>query len=333
MQSSLEWKASFAVPNVTVEEPFSINGMQFEVHPKSTKETLRVLVTYRFATPTNYPVQNIAREVQDKIERFLACANANLALSGYDVREPIEEFDLEVENWKQLLRQGLSPPTKFSMQFRNTSTYSRDFALTAWKWADTLASHHDGDIVFRVLKLLRQSMLESDEYDRFSKIWRGFNALYNHLAGNPQSPEASRIKNLARRLLQIASRPNGWVEHTIQEYWTPLPRPVQLNDQLTMILATRNWASVMDCFVKQGFVARDGTDYSQALAGAIATKGLSDALESALLCVYVERNKILHGEVVSDTERDLLYVCASFLQRIVAIALNEFYFIPMKTSP
>ena len=87
----------------------------------------------------------------------------------------------------------------------------------------------------------------------------------------------------------------------------------------------------MDCFIKQNFIDRNGNNHSQDLAAAIAAKKVSNTLESSFLCLYVERNKVLHGEIISEAERNLLYVCASYLQRLVAVALNEFYFIPLKT--
>jgi hypothetical protein len=82
----------------------------------------------------------------------------------------------------------------------------------------------------------------------------------------------------------------------------------------------------------QGFVDRSGRNYSQNLATAVSTHNAKAALKNALLCIYMERNKVAHGEIISDEEREVLYVCAAFLQRIVAVALNEFYFIPMQAS-
>jgi hypothetical protein len=143
--------------------------MTFEEHPESSKDEPKTRIAYRFTTAPNYPTQNVSGEACQKMERFLACANVNLALTGWDVREPMEEFDVEIENWQELSSAGITPPTKFSMQMRNTSTYRRDFVETAWNWAERLDKRQDGEVIFRILRLLRQSMLENDEYDRFSK--------------------------------------------------------------------------------------------------------------------------------------------------------------------
>ena len=315
-----------------VQQAFLADGMEFEKHPRSSESTPRVHVTYRLTKPFTYPAEKINGEVRETIERFLACANVNPALMGWDVREPVEEFDIEIENREELRGAGLTPPVKFAVTFHNTSTYERDFVLSAWASAHKLANEKDAEVLSRILLLLRHSMVEDDEYDRLSKIWRSFNAFYNYRTKNSKSPEDDRITEFAHSLSNAASNPKGWLAKIIEESWTPLSNPVHLKDQLTYVLARRNWASVTDCLIKQNFVAKGGTKHSANLATAVAAKNLLDALENALLCIYLERNKVMHGEIVSDEERDLLYVCSSFLQRIVAVSLNEFYFVPSKQS-
>lgn len=212
---------------------------------------------------------------------------------------------------------------------RSKSIWNREYVQASWGWSKKLASHVDAEILFRILHLLRLSMLEDDQYDRLSKVWRGFNAFYNHLAGNPKSSEINRIRNFAKFLY---AKNSNWLKKTIEEYWTPLPKPTPVKDYLMLVLTQGSYVSVMDCLIKQDFRDRRGTNHSQDLAVAVSARDMMAALESALLCVYVERNKVMHGVTISDQERDLLYVSAAFLQRIVAIGLNEFYFIPMKPS-
>jgi hypothetical protein len=306
-----------------------VDGFSFEPHRESTKESPKTRVTYRFTTGSNYS-PSIVDQVKETVDKFLAVANVNLALTGWDVREPIEEFNLDLENWEELYKAGLNPPSRGQFQIRNTSTFRQDFVTAVWNGYSKLTAQRDAELVFRVLRLLRQSMIEDDEYDRFSKIWRSFNAFYNHFAPNQRTPESDRIKNFAGSLCSTALRPNGWLQGVIEECWTPLPKPTPLKDHLTLTLYLGNWASIMDCFIKQNFIDRNGNKQSQNLATAVAAKNVSDALESSFLCLYVERNKVAHGETISEDERNLLYVCASYLQRLVAVALNEFYFIPLE---
>lgn len=313
-------------------EPFSIDEFCFENHPKSTKDSLRTLVTYRFTTGSDYP-RNIFDESKEKVERILAVANINLAMTGWDVREPIEEFEIQLENWEELYLAGQNPPSKGEFQIKNTSIWTKDFVLATTKSFSKLTAHKDADVVFRMMRLLRNSMVEDDEYERFSKIWRSFNAFYNHLAGNRKSSESDRIRDFASNLCSVALRPKGWLQGVIDDCWTPLSVPTPIKDHLILVLTLNSWPSVMECLVKQNFQDDHGHNHSRSLAAAVASKNMATGLESSLLCLYVERNKVLHGETISETERDLLYVCASFLQRIVAIALSEFYFIPLKVTP
>jgi hypothetical protein len=257
-------------------------------------------------------------------------ADANLAIIGWDARHGVEDFDIELENREEIPNSGIQPPTKVSIQIRNTSTFKRDeFVLPSWESASKLSTHHDADLIFRILRLLRHSILEDDEYDRFSKISRGFNAFYNSRSTQPS--EASRIRKFAQKVSPSLAYSKGWLATVLTQYCTALPNPTSIDDYLTLVLTRRNWSCIMDSLVKRNLVNDKGVNHSQNLANAVAAKNLPSILESALLCLYVERNKVMHGEIISDDERDLLYVCASFLQRIVAIALNEFYFIPLKT--
>lgn len=249
------------------------------------------------------------------------------ALLGWDVRTVVEDFDLELENWRELSAQGKNPPVRFSATFRNTATWNEDSVSEAWDWSKKVACHADAEPVFRILRLLRHSMVEEDEYDRFSKVWRSFNAFYNHLAGGLKSSERSRIDNFAESLMTTSSK---WLAAAIQEHWTPKS---SIEHYLDFVIANRGWNSVMGCFIKQDFTDNQGVNHSESLAAAVSKEHVAGALESALLCLYCERNRVMHGETISDSERDLLYVCAVFLQRIVAIALNEFYFISIKESP
>lgn len=256
--------------------------------------------------------------------------DVNLAITGWDVREPVEDFELQLENWDELYAAGLNPPAKGKFEMRNTSTLSQVFVTATWDTFSKLRNHNDSEVILRTLRLLRRSMVEDDEYDRFSKVWRSFNAFYNHLAGTRSTPESDRIKNFAIRLCSIAMRPKGWLEGVVTECWTPLPKPTELKDYLTLTLSLNNWTSVMDCFIKQNFQDNHGNNLSQSLAAAVAANDVSKTLEFSLLCLYVERCKVEHGETISENEKNLLYVCAAYLQRIVAVALNEFYFIPLK---
>lgn len=320
---------TFNLLNTEPNQPLSIDGFSFERHQESTKDLPKTLVTYRFTTGSNYP-QNIFDQSKETVDKFLAVGNVNLAMTGWDVREPIEEFELQLENWEELHKAGLNPPAKGKFQMRNTSTLNQQFVAAIWNSFSKLSAHKDAEVIFRVLRLLRHSMVEDDEYDRFSKVWRSFNAFYNHLAAAQNSAETDRIKNFARSLCSVAMRPKGWLEGVIGECWTPLPKPTPLKDHLTLVLTLNNWASIMDCFVKQNFQDKHRNNHSSILAAAVAAKDIANTLESSLICLYDERNKVLHGETISESERDLLYVCTSYLQRIVAIALSEFYFIPLK---
>jgi len=325
MASQFNWKVSFTVHNVRLASgSISAEGMEIDLHPKSDKDLPRVRVSYRFGTPASSPT--IGQQAKETIERFLACGDVEWALLGWDVRTVVEDFDLELENWRELSAQGKNPPPKFSATFRNTATWNKDSVSRAWDWSKKVACHADEEPIFRILRLLRHSMVEEDEYDRFSKVWRAFNAFYNHLAGGPRSSERSRIDNFGKSLIATNSK---WLTSAIQGYWTPKS---SIEHYLDFVIANRGWNSVMDCLIKQGFADNQGVNHSETLAAAVSTQQIARALESALLCLYCERNRVMHGETISDSERDLLYVCALFLQRIVAIALNEFYFIPIKES-
>jgi hypothetical protein len=327
MPAEFKWKVSFIVRNVLVDAPISLDGVEIETHPQSTKDSPKVNVTYRFTTSNSS--QNLFQQAKEDIERFLDAEAISLALTGWDVREVAEEFDMTLENWLELQKAGMNLPSKMSFEFRNTSTWTKDYIATAWDWSKKLAAHKDAEVVFRILRLLRHSILEPDEYDRLSKIWRSFNAFYNHLAGSARGIETDRIRVFAKALSATNS---DWLSKAIDVWWTPLPKPTTLKDHLTFILANANYASVMDCVIKQNFTDRNGVNYSQLLASAVSAKDAVGILQNTLLCIYVERNRVLHGEVISEQERDLLYICAAVLQKIVAIALNEFYFIPLRAS-
>jgi len=327
MLPAFKFKTSFVVHNVASDGLISVDGLEIKSHPKSSNGSHMVSVTYRFATQG--PPLDFFQHAKKIIERFLDVSSCNLALHGFDVREVLEEFDVEIENLKELLRARVHPPTRVSFSFRSWSKWTKDFVQASWDWSKKLESHKDAEILFRILRLLRQSILEDDEYDRLSKVWRGFNAFYNHLARNPRLSEIDKIRNFAKSLY---SKNSDWLKKAIEENWTLLPKPTPLTSYLTNVLAEGNYESVMDCLINQDFKVRKGTNYSQDLAAAVSVKDMMVTLESALLCVYVERNKVMHGETISDEERGLLYVCAAFLQRIVAIGLNEFYFIPLQAS-
>jgi len=327
MPTEFRWKTSFVLHNVASKELISLDGLEIKPHPKSNEDSPMVSVTYRFTTSDSPP--DFIQYAKDIVEKFLDAANVNSALLGFDVREVTEEFDVEIENWKELVRAGVNPPTKLSFNVLNKSVWTKEYVQASWDWSKKLAGHRDAEILFRILRLLRHSMLEDDEYDRLSKVWRGFNAFYNHLAGNPQLSEIARIRNFARSLY---AKNSNWLKKAVEEYWTPFPKPTPVRDYLTLVLTEGNYVSVIDCLIKQDFKDRQGANHSQNLAAAVSAKDMMAALESALLCVYVERNRVMHGETISDEERDLLYICAAFLQRILAIGLNEFYFIPVKSS-
>lgn len=329
MSVVFKWKATFNLLNAEPNQSLSVDGFGFERHPESSKDLLKTLVTYRFTTGNAFS-PNIYDETKEMVDKFLAVGDVNLAMTGWDVRESVEDFELQLENWEELHIAGLNPPARGTFQTRNTSTLSQEFVTATWNSFSKLSTHADSEVIFRALRLLRHSMVEDDEYDRFSKIWRSFNAFYNHLAGTHGTPEPERIKNFASRLCSIAMRPKGWLDGVVVESWTPLPKPTPLKDHLTLTLTMNNWSSVMDCFAKQNFQDNHGNNLSQSLAAAVAANDVAKALEVSLLCLYVERCKVEHGETISENERNLLYVCTSYLQRIVAIALNEFYFIPLK---
>jgi hypothetical protein len=323
-----KWKVTFNLLNTEPKQSLLIDGFEFDRHPESSKDLLKTSVTYRFTTGSAYSA-NIQDQTKDMIDGFLAVGNVNLALTGWDVREPVEDFELQIENRRELQKAGLNPPAKGEFQMRNTSTLTQEFVTSNWSTFSKLSAHKDSEVIFRTLRLLRHSMVEDDEYDRFSKVWRSFNALYNHLAGTRSTPEADRIGNFVSSLCSVGMRPKGWLESVVVECWTPLPKSTPLKHFLTLTLGLNNWSSVMDCLIKQTFHDNHGNNLSQSLAAAVAAKDVAKALESSLLCLYVERCKVEHGEIISEGERNLLYVCASYLQRIVAIALNEFYFIPL----
>jgi len=325
MSSQFNWKASFTLLNVRLAtDLISAEGMRVVPHPKPS-ESRKVQVTYRFSTPDS--VADIYKQTKERIEQFLACGDVNLALTGWDVRDVVEEFDVELDNWAELSMQGKNPPTKMTFNMRNHAIWNAEFVEWAWNWYRKVAAHKDAEVIFRILQLLRHSMTEDDEYDRFSKIWRAFNAFYNHLAGGRSAGEKFRIEKFARCLIDASSK---WLPFVMQEYWTPKSN---IETHRDLLLAQNGWGSVMGCLANQGFTDDNGTNHSDNLRAAVFAKDLSGTLLSSLLCLYCERNRVMHGEVISDGERDLLYVCASFLQRIVAIGLNEFYFIPIKESP
>jgi hypothetical protein len=324
MASQFNWKASFSLQNVRLAiNSISVEGMQIVPHPKSN-ESPKVQVTYRFSTPDR--VANIEKQTKETMERFLACSDVNTALYGLDVRDAIEEFDVKLDNWAELSMQGKNPPSKMTFNMRQHAIWNAEFVESAWNWYRKVAEHKDAEVICRILQLLRHSMIEDDEYDRFSKIWRAFNAFYNHLAGGRSAREKSRIGYFARSLVETNSK---WLPVVMQEYWTPKSN---IETHRDLLLAHNGWDSVMGCLAKQGFIGDRGTNHSDNLRAAVFAKDLGGTLLSSLLCLYCERNRVMHGEVISDSERDLLYVCASFLQRIVAIGLNEFYFIPIKES-
>jgi hypothetical protein len=325
MPLEFKWKLSFILHNVALDSAIAFDGFQVSTHPESTKESPKVTVIHRFTT-SNFS-SALPERAREDVERFLDASTANTTLTGWDVREIPVEFDLALENWLELQEAGMNPPAKGSFTFHNTATWSKQFVESAWEMSKQLGSLPDQEVVFRIMRLLRRSVLDEDEFERFSKVWRSFNAFYNHLATNPQSSEASRIVNFARILAATHSK---WLAGVINEYWTPLVKPVQLDNYLKLVLTRANYLSIMDCLIKQNFTDRGGTNHSQDLSKAVTTNDVGLTLETALLCLYVERNQVLHGEVISDSERDLLYVCAAFLQRTVALALNELYFIPLK---
>jgi hypothetical protein len=316
------WNASLTVRNVVIDAPISFDGVEIVTHPKSSKDSPRLSVTYSFTTSA-HNIDGQTKAKQD-IQKFLDVEVCNDALLGLDVREIIEEFNVMLENWLELQKSGMNPPTKMSFEFKNTPTWTKEYIEWAWDWSKKLAAHKDAEVLFRVLRLLRHSMLESDEYDRLSKVWRSFNALYNEIAGDTERSETNRIKNFARTLSATNS---NWLFKAIDQWWTPLPKSI--TDHITFILLSGNYVNVMDCLTKQNFMDRNGVNYSQLLASAVSERHSARALQNTLLCIYCERNRVLHGEVISDQERDLLYICAAVLQRIVAIGLNEFYFIPL----
>ena len=96
-----KWKVTFNLLNTEPNQPLSIDGFTFERHQESNKDLPKTLVTYRFTTGSNYP-QDILDHSKETIDKFLAVANVNLAMTGWDVREPIEEFELQLENWEEL---------------------------------------------------------------------------------------------------------------------------------------------------------------------------------------------------------------------------------------
>ena len=304
--------------------PISTNGMEIDLHPKSDMALPRVGVTYRFDTPVSSPT--IDQQAKEMIEKFLACGDVGWALLGLDVRTVVEDFDLKLENWRELSAQGKNPPPKVSATFQNTVTWNEGSVSEAWNWSKRVACHGDAEPIFRILRLLRHSMVEEDEYDRFSKVWRAFNAFYNHVAGGRKGEERFRIDDFGKHLIATNSK---WLTSAIQDYWTPKSSVAYYLD---WVLANRGWSSVMDCLIKQTSKNKKGVNDSKNLARAVFKHDTAQVLKSALLCLYCERNKVMHGETISDSERDFLYVCALLLQRIVAIALNEFYFIPIKES-
>lgn len=324
--SEFKWKTTFVLHNASLKSPISVDGIEFTTHPKSSEDSPMVCVTYRFSTLGS--PSDVYKQAKQAIDRFLDSATGNSALHGLDIRENMTEFDVDLENRIELQRAGVNPGVKFTATFRNNTTWNKEFVEWILDWSKKIAAHDDAEIIFRVLHLLRQSVLEEDKYDRLSKVWRGFNALYRHVAGGSQPGESNRIRNFA---IYLHGTKSDWLKKIIEEYWTTLPRTVTNPDYLVHIMIKKNWASVMNCLIKQGFEARD-TNYSQDLAAAVSNRDSKAALESALLCIYIERNKVMHGEIISEEEREVLYVCAAFLQRIIAVALNEFYFIPMQAS-
>lgn len=327
MSIEYKWKTSFVLNNVSSGGLISVDGMEIRSHPKSNGKRPMVSVTFRFTTstcPTDY-----IQHAKGVIGRVLDSTIVSVALRGYDIREVMEEFDVELENWRELEKARMELPTKVSYDVYTTTTWNKDYIQDSLDWVKKLETQRDTEVIFRILRLLRQSILEDDEYERLSKVWRGFNAFYNNLAGATVSSETNRIRNFAKTL---CSKNSSWLRSAIEGYWTPLPRPTSIKDYLTMALTTGNYSSVMDCLIQNNFIDNRGTNHSEHLATAVSSVDMMNTLENALLCVYVERNRVMHGEIISDGERDLLYICAAFLQRIVAIGLNEFYFIPIQAS-
>jgi len=326
MPAEFKWKTTFVLHSASLKLPISVDGIEFTTHPKSSEDSPMVCVTYRFTTLGSPP--DVYKQAKQTIGRFLDLAAGNSALHGLDIRGNVTEFDVDLENRIELQRAGVNPGVKLTATFRNNATWNKEFVEWILDWSKKIAAHNDAEIIFRVLHLLRQSVLEEDEYDRLSKVWRGFNALYRHVAGGSQPGEGNRIRNFAISLHVINS---DWLKKMIEEYWTTLPSTVTNPDYLVHILIKKNWRSVMDCLIKQDFELH-GMNYSKTLATAVSARDAKVALENALLCIYMERNRVMHGEIISEEEREVLYVCAAFLQRIVAVALNEFYFIPMQAS-
>jgi hypothetical protein len=320
-----KWKTSFTLLNVVLERPISLDGVEIRTHPRSSPDSPKVSITYRFSTTGFSP--DIHLEAKEAVEKFLDLTIINAALSGCDERKVMEEFEQRIENPIELERAGVNVPIEYSYKELNRSIWNEEYVQSILDWLKKFEAHKDSEIVHRTLRLLRQSILEEDEYDRLSKAWRSFNALYNHLSGAIQTGEPKKIKNFVSCL---HAKNSSLLKEAIEEYWTPLPKPTRDRGYLPFILVRNNWVSAMDCLVKQNFIHKQRTNHSQNLALAMSKKDLRAALESALLCVYAERNRILHGEVISENERHLLYICAAFLQRIVGIALTEFYFFPLQ---
>jgi hypothetical protein len=319
------WVATFTLHNVSISDNVRFDGFSVESHPESSEKAPKVLVTYRFATEDYDP--NVYRETKEKIERFLDITSFNSALQGTDLRQIMTDFDMSLDNWIELHQAGKFVPSKGTHTFHNTGKWTQHFAEIELDWAERLGKGHNSDVLFRIMRLLRLSIWESDEYDRFSMVWKSFNAFYNHVYGSRKHSELARIHFFADKLLATNSK---WLKAVVEEYWTPFPKPTPLGNYLTWVLVmVRGSQNVLDDLSKQNLTMK-GINYSKRVLEAIKTSSLQEALQSALSCIYVERCRVEHGEIYSEEERDLLYICATILQRIIAVGLNEYYFIPAK---
>lgn len=318
------WAARFTLHNVVIRETLHFDGFSVKTHSGSNDKEPRVTVTYRFATETFDP--NIYKRTKEKIERFLDIVCFNSSLAGVDLREIMTDFDLNLTNRLELHKLRQEVPAKGTFTFHYTGEWSKDFAPKSLNRSERLGKNSDSEVLFRVLRLLRLSLWESDEYERFSKAWKSFNAFYNHVYGKRRrsDSELRRIQLFAQRLLASNSK---WLKSVVQEYSAPFPKPTPIRDYLTFILTSRNSSSLMNDLCKQNFTSERGINFSKKLEEAVKSANLEETTKNALSCIYIERNKVEHAEVYSEDERDLLYICSTFIQRIIAIAFNEFYFI------
>lgn len=142
MSTDYKWKASFTLHNAVIDDSISFNGMEIIPHPKSDKQSPKVLVNYRFTTANAPP--NIHLQAKETIEKFLDIASVEIVLTGWDVREIVEDFDIDLENRLELLKQRINPPAKMTVTMRNTATWTKNSTLREWEWSQKLAGHKDG---------------------------------------------------------------------------------------------------------------------------------------------------------------------------------------------